>query len=244
MQLAGSGSGLIGTGSSGVQVPAGAGPPGAVGHGPPAHRPVRHPGPAGAARPETWSRCGRPTTRRSGGAPRCTPGGIPIPSPIRSAEELPAAERTGRLRGGVAARRDLVPRRDVQRRRHQPEANAIVADFVRDQDRRDRPRPGHGGEAEAVDARVGDQASPRRIGLLRDLQPAERQPGRPARRPDRADHAPRDQDPLGRAPARRDRVRHRLRRADRVDRPPERRRAGTASGSRTRGRPGRAPTSG
>ena len=113
--------GLIGTGSSGVQVLPRARPARRSRHGLPAHAAVRHPGPAGRRSTRSWWRCGRRTTRRSGARTKMRPRAASRSRPDHGRRgNCRAAERTALSRGGLAAGRDLVPRRHVQRRRHQP----------------------------------------------------------------------------------------------------------------------------
>jgi cyclohexanone monooxygenase len=128
--LAGKRVGLIGTGSSGVQVlPELARQAGSVTV---FQRTAQFVTPARQERldprmVELWKANYQEIRRRT----KITPGGIPIPSPIRSALEMPAAERTALCeeawrRGGIwfldGTFSDAVT---------SPEVNAIVADFVR-----------------------------------------------------------------------------------------------------------------
>ena len=118
-----------------------------------------------------------------------TPGGIPMPDPHQSALELSAEERIAVCEEALAARRHLVPGRHVQRRRREPRVEHGGRRLRPFEDRRAHRRSGDGGEAQADDVSVGHQAGADRLGLLRDLQPAEREPRRHPRRSDRGDHA-------------------------------------------------------
>ena len=229
MDLTGLRVGLIGTGSSGVQVcrnwrsrrcrsRSSSGP----------RSSSRRPGRGSSTRP--WSPCGRPTTRRSGagpGSPRAASRSPPRSPPRRNCRRRAARRmRGGWRRGGIwfldGTFSDAVTSRRLTRSWPTSSASRSGA----------RARPGGGGEAQAQHARRGTKRVP--IGSdyyeaynrpnvsLVDLRadPIERITGG------------RDQNPLGPAPARRDRVRHRLRRADRVDHPAERRRPGRRAAGR------------
>ena len=68
------------------------------------------------------------------------------------------------------------------------EANATVREFLHDRIREKVARPGDGRAADPEGLPVRLQARPARLRLLRDLQPAERAPGRREAQPDRGDH--------------------------------------------------------
>ena len=157
--LAGKRVGLIGTGSSGVQVlpqlarqartsPYSSAPRSSL---PPLAR-------NGLIR--SWSRCGRRSLPGDPAPDKFTAGGIPIPSPVRSALELSAAERLAVCeeawrRGGIwfldGTFSDTVT---------SLQANAIIADFVRSKIGADRLRPGRGGKAQAHDHAWGTKRVP------------------------------------------------------------------------------------
>ncbi len=184
--LAGKRVGVIGTGSTGVQLDPGRGPGSPAALRVPAFRGI-HPAVAGA--PIRARRAGRDEgqLRRNPGGPAGTP------DRGRAAERLLGAARDARQPAaqiGVAGRAIArhrgarrVGRAELGRRllRHRGQPDGRQA--VRRGGGPDRQGPGdRGGPGARLSLRV--QAADHRPGLLRDLQPRQRHAGRPAQGPD------------------------------------------------------------
>ena len=192
---------------------------------------------------DAWRTELRATATERRAVARQSPIGLSLEAPSRA----PAPRRRGRRaeyerRWSLGGFNMLVAFNDIDT----DERAAATADaFVRDKIRRDRRRPSRRRAVHARRPSVRDQAGRRRRGLLRDVQPRQRPPGRRADRGDRAGVAGRGQafDRRGDR-ARRDRVRDRFRLLHRRDdprrRPRHRRRAARGSAGPTV----RTPTSG
>ena len=191
--------GVIGTGSSGVQMIPLIARQAKHLHRLPAHRQLQ---PAGAQRPDgrrarepAQGRLSRPPARRLRHALRHRR--------LSAADEVGARSVGGgaqrRLRGQVAGGRQHQlplhlhrPADEQGRQRHRLGVRA-------QQDPRHGEGSGDGRAAGAQGSSDRHQAALPRYRLLRDLQPAERHPGRRAQRPDRRDHADGTERPASRS---------------------------------------------
>ena len=135
----------------------------------------------------------------------------------KSALEVSARGAAGDLRAAVGRGGRLqVHLRLVQRPADQPGGQRHRGRVHPEQDPPDRQGSGGGGEAGAQGLPLRHEATADRHPLLRDVQPRQRDPGRPARGADRGDHADRHPHHGPGLRPRHHRVRHRLRRHDRV----------------------------
>ena len=167
-------------------------------------------------------------------------GRCPAPSIARC--EVSGEERRRIFEAGWARRRHRLALVRLQRRPQRPGGERDGRRVHAREDPRDRARPCRGGAPLPV-APHRHEADVRRHRLLRDLQPRQRRPGRRPTPPITGDHAARAPDGRRRVRARRDRLRDRLRRDDG-------RRSSTSTSAAARrwrcarsGRPARAPTS-
>ena len=187
--------GVIGTGASGIQaipvIAEQAGAPDRV----PAHRAVHHPGRERAARSSSSSTLWKaelPGMAAPGTALHRRDSPTRAASRPRSRCPRTSAGRSSRPRGARAGSRSCsAPSRDMVLERGGQQDRGRLRPV---QDRRDRPRPGGRGDAQAVGLPDRHQAAAARHELLRDVQPAERDPGRPAADADRGDHPDGHQD--------------------------------------------------
>ena len=145
-------------------------------------------------------------------------GGVPGPAPTETAAMVPPDEQQRRLEAAWQTGELFAMLSVFADQGANEESNAIVAEFIRQQDPLDRegPRDGRGAVPEGPPAR--HQAPVPRLRVLRDLQPAPRAARRPPQAPDLDRHRDGDRHDRRVVRVRRDRLRHRLRCDDRRDR--------------------------
>ena len=209
----------------------------------PAHRAVHHPGAPTARSTRTSSRCGRRTTRSGGAGRRHSMAGFPYPASIAvGARASRRSERRASTRprgsaGGFTFLAGTFNDLCSTRRPTRP-----AADFVRARSTRSSRDPEVAEMLKPEEFPFGTKRLPLDTELLRHVQPAQRDAGRPQADAHRGDHPGRHPDQRRPPRARRHRLRHRVRRADRAARGARHPRPRTGARWRTRGGRARAPT--